>query len=196
MNYNKPSYDPAQQYAVWDGRFQPLHKGHIEFACAIVKNFNLPLAVMIIQSSESGYDDEYSKEVNKHHKLSRNPLTLWERRTMMNLALDEQGISDCVEVIGIPRPDLFWEIASSFYPPNRFICLSGKDSYEKKKEAFWASLGEKTKVVPIDGLTAISATKVKNSIKEEGDWQSLIPISCHEYFLSIEGPRRFREADL
>lgn len=186
----------SSECAVWDGRFQPLHKGHVEFARAIIDYFDLPLVIMVIQSSESSSDDNYSKEVDRHHRLARNPLTLWERRVMLKLAIEEQGLSSRVEIVGIPRPDLFWSIASLFYPPNRFMCLSGKDDYERRKKTFWASLGERTKVVPTDGLTTVSASQVKAAIKEGGDWKSLIPRACHSYFVDINGLQRFAQADL
>lgn len=188
--------DSHQQFAIWDGRFQPFHVGHLNFARKILEVTGLPLVIMIIQSSEAKLAGDYSKEVNRHHKLSRNPLTLWERRCIVKMALEEAGISDQVDVVGIPRPDLYWEIAKLFYPPKRFMCLSGKDDYERNKEIFWAALGEETRVIPYDPEYGISASEVKAAIKDDKDWEHFLPASCHEYFNAIEGPRRFKEADL
>ena len=188
--------DPNQLYAVWDGRFQPFHKGHLSVIRAILSQLGLPLVVMIIQSSEAPDAAGYSKEVNRHHKPDRNPLTAWERFIIISMALQAEGVIESVTLLGIPRPDLYWPLARSFYPPRRLICLTGKDAYEKSKEEFWCALGEATRTISILSVPSVSATDVKVAIRSGRGWEDLLPAACIEYFEAIDGPRRFREAEL
>lgn len=183
-------------HAVWDGRFQPPHRGHLAVIARILEQFDLPLVVLIIQSEEAASDDRYSQEVNRHHLAARNPLTLWERRRLLQLALADEVHGGRVEILGIPRPDLHWPLARSFYPARRFICLTGKDEYERRKATFWAGLGEETRLVDVSGIAAISATEVKEAIKCRGGWRDLLPTACLEYFEAIGGPARFAAAAL
>jgi nicotinic acid mononucleotide adenylyltransferase len=185
----------TKEVAVWDGRFQPPHVGHIEVIKAIISQFECQLAIMIIQSSED-IIDEYSKEVNKHHQLSRNPLTFWERYNLLDLAIKELPCEADIKLIGIPRPDLFWEIAKPMYPDQRFICLTDKDDYEKAKVAFWASLGESTRIVDISKIPKVSATEFKLALKQGHDWERFIPKASLDYFTEINGPQRFINATL
>ena len=187
--------DISVDTAVWDGRFQPFHIGHLEVMKAILEQFQCNLVVMIIQSSEGHYT-KYSEEVNKHHLLSRNPLTFWERYNLIKLALKEAKVLDRVDIVGIPRPDLYWDIASKFYPDKRFICLTGKDEYERKKEEFWNDLGEDTKTIDISRLPKISATGFKMALKEEKEWKKFLPKGTEEYFKEIEAPKRFINSDV
>jgi nicotinamide-nucleotide adenylyltransferase len=181
--------------AVWDGRFQPLHRGHVAVMEAIIAQFDTDLVVLIIQSSE-GMADTYGAEVNRHHKLSRNPLTFWERYRLIKLATRGLGCADRVSILGIPRPDLHWELARSFYPAPRFICLTGKDDYERQKALFWAQLGEETRTVDTAGIPRISATDVKTALKRGKGWEQWLPESTLAYFREIDGPARFKRADL
>ena len=188
--------DSTILYAVWDGRFQPFHVGHLAVIGAICSQFELPVVVMIIQSEEVDSQDAYVEEVNRHHRAARNPLTLWERYNLITMALREEDFGRKVAVLGIPRPDLHWTCARSFYPSRRFICLTGKDEYENSKAKFWERLGESTRIVDISGIPRISATKVKELCKIGRGWESCIPESCIEYFNSIDAPRRFADAPL
>jgi nicotinamide-nucleotide adenylyltransferase len=187
--------DRSNAHAVWDGRFQPLHRGHIKVMEAIVEQFDCDLVVMIIQSSE-GFVDSYSQEVNRHHRHARNPLTFWERYQLIRLALNPLSIASRVTILGIPRPDLYWEIARSFYPACRFICLTDKDDYEKSKATFWSQLGETTRIVDTSKIPRISATDVKHSLKSGHGWEKYMPEASVEYFKNIDGPARFQRADL
>jgi cytidyltransferase-like protein len=187
--------DMSRAIAVWDGRFQPLHIGHIGVIESIVEQFDTDLVVMIIQSSE-GMRDGYGEEVNVHHRHARNPLTFWERYQLLKLSLSQLSCAPRVNILGIPRPDLHWDIAQCFYPSPRFICLTDKDEYEKSKALFWSRLGEETRTIDTSAIPKISATAVKQSLKAGRGWETYLPQSTVEFFKAIDGPGRFRRAEL
>ena len=129
-----------------------------------------------------------------HHRPEKNPLTVWERVSLINQAIAHERFSFVSGVLAIPRPDLYWSIAKSFYPTERVICLSGKDDYERQKEAFWSSLGERTLVIDTNGLPKVSSTAVKQKMRDAEEWSELIPAGGRTYFNEINGYERFREA--
>jgi nicotinamide-nucleotide adenylyltransferase len=184
------------RFAVYDGRFQPFHIGHLAVVRSILSLFDCPVALMIIQSSTGQTSDDHAVRANVHHAPERNPLTLWERQQLINRVVAQENLSDRVTVVGIPRPDLFWAIARSFYPPNRFICVTDKDEYERSKAVFWARLGEECQVVPSAGLPHVSATLVKESIREGRSWQELLHPASIKYFEEIAGPERFARSNI
>ena len=184
-----------QPVAVWDGRFQPLHKGHVEVVLSILEQFPSDLALMIIDCS-TGLRENAEYESNSHHKVSRNPLSYWERSQMMKSALKEVGCSRRVTVTGMPRPDLHWDLAKRFYPEHGFICLTEKDEYERLKRASWQHLGEETRVIDTSSVSSISSTEVKRALKRGRGWRQLLPEDVVEYFIEIGGPRRFSHCDL
>lgn len=185
----------SYQNAVWDGRFQPLHRGHIAVIERIFTQFERDLTVMIIQSSE-GSRDEYGDEVNRHHQLSRNPLTYWERVRLLELSRARVPDGLKLRIQGIPRPDLYWDIAKPFYPPDRFLIVTGKDEYEQRKVHFWDRLGETTRLLDVSGIPKISATEVKTAIHTGQGWERFLPDGTLEFFREIGGPRRFAEANI
>lgn len=190
-----PRKTHMSEIAVWDGRFQPFHKGHMAVIEAIISQFHTHLVLMIIQSS-SGGTNEYQKHVSGHHDPKRNPLTFWERYNLIKLALDASDVKDHVTILGIPRPDLHWSTIEPLYPDKRFICLTQKDDYERKKAKFWAALGETTRIVDTSKIDKISATALKTAIKTDQDWRCFLPEACIDYFLEIDGIRRFKDANI
>lgn len=183
------------QNAVWDGRFQPVHRGHIAVVERAFTQFECDLTVMIIQSSE-GSKDEYGDEVNRHHQLSRNPLTYWERVRLLELSEPRVPAGLKLRIQGIPRPDLYWDLARPFYPPGRFLILTGKDEYEQRKVHFWNGLGETTRLLDTSGLPKFSATDLKKAIHAGEGWEQFLPEGALQFFREIDGPRRFAEADI
>jgi nicotinamide mononucleotide adenylyltransferase len=180
--------------AVYDGRFQPFHIGHLAFIERIHIETGLPVAVMVIHSTLSAEATGYSSIADQHHRPEKNPLTAWERVSLINQAITHAGFSFVSGILAIPRPDLHWPLARAFYPTERVICLSGKDDYERQKEVFWASLEEKTLVIDTDGLPKVSSTAVKQMMRNGEDWSHLIPEGGRAYFTQIDGYQRLRVA--
>jgi cytidyltransferase-like protein len=187
-------FDPEGCCAVWDGRFQPLHRGHVAVMERILDRFDAPLVVMVIQSSVVPGGDAYTREADRHHAAARNPLTLWERCQMLDAVVEAEGWRERVRVLGILRPDLFWPQIQPFYPPRRFMILTGKDDYERAKAGFWAGLGETCATLDCAGLPAISASEVKANLRAGTGIESWLHPATHDYFRRIDGIERFRAA--
>lgn len=188
--------DPDVCCAVWDGRFQPLHRGHVAVMGRVLEQCEAPLTVMVIQSSVAADGGAYTREVDRHHAAARNPLSLWERYQMLDAVIEAEGWRERVRVLGILRPDLFWPQVRAFYPPRRFMVLTGKDEYERSKAGFWAGLGETCVTIDGSGLPTISASEVKARLRSGVDIAPLLHPATLDYFRRIGGVERLRAAAL
>lgn len=183
------SPNPEQEYMVWAGRFQPFHSGHLSFLTKICRIGVEPVVVAVIASSNRNPVDAYSEEANAQHRSARNPLSVWERVTMIRLCLEAEGLSNRVVPMGIPRPDAHWDTVRSFYPPRRVLCFSDRNRFESMKVQHWRSMGEKVRVIESD--LDLSSTLFKETLRSGGDWLKFLPEPTHDYFQRIDGPGRF-----
>lgn len=181
-------------FAIYDGRFQPWHIGHMAFVERIHVETGLPVVIMVIHSTLSRTTEGYSSIADEHHRPKKNPLSVWERVTLIRSAVDHAKFDFVTDILAIPRPDLHWDLARGFYPADRVICLSGKDEYERRKEAFWAECGEQTRIISTEGLPKISATDIKRKMRLGEDWSDLIPLGAQDYLRAIDGLQRIAAA--
>ncbi|MGW0286070.1 hypothetical protein ACWDXT_23540 [Streptomyces sp. NPDC003236] len=179
--------------AVWAGRFQPFHMGHLQ-TLRRMASMRTPLVVAVIAADEAEGHGAYGRMAAAAGASSGNPLTVWERTEMINLALATEPWAQSVRTIGAPRPDLDWELTKTFYPRQRVIYLTDRDQFEAAKLHRYKSLGEKVVVVGVKDLPAMSATEVRRRIAAGEDWQSLMHPATIDYFREIGGPARFEGA--
>ncbi|MFF0824166.1 hypothetical protein ACFYUR_27645 [Micromonospora haikouensis] len=186
------SAELAQQvHAVWSGRFQPLHVGHL----AVLRHSLtvLPLPHVAVLTTYFGWraEGDYGAAADDAYAPARNPLTVWERFSLMRLALAGEGMADRVALIVAPRHDLDWPTVAQFYPPRRVICLTAKDAFEAAKETVWRSRGERVHVFAELGPHEVLTTStIRGEVAAGADWRAFLPAACHSYFAEIDGPRR------
>nr|MDT0663353.1 hypothetical protein [Micromonospora sp. DSM 115978] len=183
--------DAAGVHAVWTGRFQPVHIGHLTVLRHSVATLAMPHVAVLTAHFGWTSPGDYGERAAQAYTANRNPFTMWERVTLMRLALAGAGLSHQVAVMAAPRHDLDWPAVAQFYPPQRIICLTAKDDFESAKASLWRSRGEQLHIFaelgPADVLTT---TQIRARVAAGADWRQVIPESCHQYFAAIDGPRR------
>lgn len=158
------------------GRFQPLHKGHLHALQEIFRNEEqLYIAIGSAQAS-------FTKD---------NPFTTGERIMMLQSALEALNIP-CHRYLIIPIPDVnnfqLWVDHVKRYVPPFGIVYTGSDV---NRELF-----SKQKI-PVKMLSLYqkeyhSGSEVRRRIKEDGDWESLVPPSIIELIKQFDGVRRVK----
>ncbi|MEV4230500.1 hypothetical protein AB0J81_26085 [Streptomyces bobili] len=164
------------------GHFQTLKR---------MASLRYPLVVAVIAAEGREGQGAYGRMAAQAGAASSNPLTVWERTEMINLALASEPWARSVRTIGAPRPDLNWLLTTTFYPRPRVIYLTDRDQFEVAKLCRYRSLDEKVVVVGVTDLPAMSATEVRRRIAAGEDWQSLMHPATIDYFREIDGPARF-----
>ncbi len=140
--------------ALFVGRFQPLHIGHLKVIKWILKKYDK--VIIIIGSSQKSNTD-------------RNPFTVEERKEMIKRTLKIEGIKK-YEIIEIPDvyDDDTW--VKSILEKAKFDTVFTMNPWTKKCfEKFNIPVKEHPK------FGGISASRIRKRIREGKEWEHLVP---------------------
>jgi len=163
--------------ALYVGRFQPFHLGHLEAVKYILKNS--PEIIIVIGSAQ-------------HSHTLENPFTAGERATMIRLALNEAGIDPSRYFI-IPVTDLdihgIWvSHVISFVPSFNVVYTN-----EPLTKRLFIESGFEVKAIPFFKRNVCSATEIRRRMIRDENWTELIPKSVVEFIKEIDGIKRLQE---
>ncbi|RLI19151.1 nicotinamide-nucleotide adenylyltransferase [Candidatus Bathyarchaeota archaeon] len=163
--------------ALFVGRFQPFHKGHLEAVKMILKENDE--VIIVIGSSQ------YS------HNLE-NPFTAGERIVMIRKALEAEEI-DASRYWLIPVPDIhihmMWVSEVVGYTPKFQVVYSN----EPVTRRLFIEAGFKVKPIPFIKRKIYSATEIRKRMLEDKNWEALVPKAVAEYIREIDGVQRIKE---
>ncbi len=167
-------------YTLFCGRFQPFHNGHFDVVKRMISGEfgGAPILGVIINSTAAGAEKVSSETLalgDKRQSRSLNPFTLMERLSLIRNVLTDEVIQEELVLTAIPRPELYWELIESMFPGNRqWILATGKDEFEKAKERFFISRGDK--VVLLERLElGVSGTMLRSLWLGGSEFEQLVP---------------------
>ena len=155
------------------GRFQPFHLGHLKAIEWILERCE-KVTVVIGSSLESS--------------TQRNPFTLEERKEMIEKSLEKEGVAkEKYEIIWIP--DVFncdrW--VKSILGKAEFNVVFTRSLWVKHCfDLFEITVKEHPMFDPY------SARKIRRMMKEEEDWESLLPSGSNEAIKQIDIKKRLK----
>jgi len=159
------------------GRFQPLHRGHLEAIKDLMKKVDE--LVIVIGSSQ------YS------HTLE-NPFTAGERVKMVRLALAETGI-DAGRCYIIPVADVnvhnIWVAHVVAHTPRFDVVFTN----EPLTRRLFIDAGFKVKPIKFHDRGRCSATNIRERMLKGKSWEALVPKSVAKFIKQINGAERLRE---
>jgi len=163
--------------ALFVGRFQPFHLGHLHATKYILKRADeLVIAVGSAQYS---------------HTLE-NPFTAGERVTMIRLALNEAKIDPAAYCI-IPVPDVnvhkVWVAHVSSYTPSFDMVFTN----EPLTSRLFKEAGFKVEGIPFFDRDIYSATEIRRRILANENWIQLVQKAVARFIMEIHGPERIME---
>ncbi|MCX6664678.1 MAG: nicotinamide-nucleotide adenylyltransferase [Euryarchaeota archaeon] len=162
--------------ALYIGRFQPFHYGHLQVIKYVAKTYD----EIIIGIGSSQY-----------HGSSENPFSAEERKTMIEQSLGAEGIKNfrVVLISDIHNPpkwvDHVLTIVSDFD-----VVLSNNDF---TKELF-SEKGYLVKETPFFKRTHYSGVEIRRRMNQDEDWGSLVPKSVVKIIDGIHGVQRVKKA--
>lgn len=163
--------------ALYPGRFQPFHLGHLEAVKYILSEVS-EVIIMIGSAMQS-------------HTL-RDPFTSGERITMIRLALTEAGISPDKYYV-VPVPDLeihgIWVSHVCSLVPKFDIVYSN----EPLTRRLFIEAGFTVKSIPFYKRAHCSAAEIRDRMLKGVSWESLLPKSVVKYIKEIKGVERLRD---
>jgi len=161
--------------AVFIGRFQPFHKGHLEAVKWILKDYGR--VIIVIGSVKESLTD-------------KNPFTFYEREEMIEKTFLKSGIKN-YEIFGVPDMpnDAEWakkvlEIVK--FDKNEAVLFSENEWTRKSFE----EIGVKILNHPFF-FDELHAMEIRKKINEGGDWKNLVPKEVFDYLKAIKVEDRF-----
>lgn len=163
--------------AVFVGRFQPFHKGHMKAVKDILEKIDE--LVIVVGSSQ------YSHTVD-------NPFTTGERITMIRRAMEEHGISPSKYWI-VPVPDMhihmLWVAQVMGYTP-KFDTVYTNEPLTRR---LFIETGYNVEPVSFHKRETYSSTEIRERMLRGKDWEELIPESVAEFIREIGGVERLKD---
>ena len=162
-----------KDYALFVGRFQPFHNGHLFVAREIVSKGYHPLIAI-----GSAYESH----------TYQNPFTAGERFAMIDLSLEDEGIERRI----IPVPDInrygVWvSHVENLVPPFDVVFANSPLIQELFKEKGYHV--ESTKLYLREHC---SGTEIRRKMAEGEAWKEFVPAKVYEYITKIDGEKRVR----
>ena len=163
--------------ALFVGRFQPFHFGHLHAVKTILKNYEE--LVLVVGSAQMS------------HELD-NPFTAGERIEMIRSALKAVEIPSERYMI-IPIPDApahrVWVSQVESQTP-RFDIVFSNQSLTRR---LLIEAGYPVKHIKMYQRGKYEATEIRRRILEGEDWSDLVPPEVHKMVLEIDGENRIRD---
>ena len=170
------------QSALFVGRFQPFHKGHLDIVKEILKENER--IIIVIGSSEKNF-------------LPKNPLTAGERFQLIDEALKEAKISPkkyCIIPVRNVNNYALWVNHINIHVPPYTKLYTGskivKACYEGKYKGKDKKFGPK--IIQVKREMPISATLVRESIVTNGKWKELVPPAVAKLLKKLDIPNRLK----
>jgi nicotinamide-nucleotide adenylyltransferase len=163
--------------ALYVGRFQPFHLGHLEAVRHILRNAD-EIIIVVGSAQES-------------HTLD-NPFTAGERAYMIRIALNEAGIDPAKYYI-IPVIDLdvhgIWVSHVCSYVPRFDVVYSN----EPLTRRLFIESGFKVESIPFFKRNICSATEIRRRMLAGASWEELLPKSVVNFIKEIKGIERLKD---
>jgi len=163
--------------ALYVGRFQPFHLGHLKAIKDIVGKAEE--LVVAIGSAQCGFD-------------SLNPFTGGERLTMIRLALNEAKV-DPARYLIVPIPDLHRPIVWVSWVVSLVGYFDVVFSNEPVTVRVFKEKGYRVKFVPPYRQELYSGSEIRRRIREGEEWRKLVPKSVASYIESLDGVARIKD---
>lgn len=170
------------------GRFQMLHKGHMEYLLAGMNRCErLIIGICNPDSTLMKYD-----AANPHRATaSANPLTYFERYEMIKGALLESGAGS-FDIV--PFPINYPELIHNYTPIEAKYYVTIYDQWGEKKKRLLEELGCDVDVMwtRTDNERFTSGTEVRQKIINGEEWSDLVPPFVYRYTIEHEIDKRLR----
>jgi nicotinamide-nucleotide adenylyltransferase len=163
--------------ALFVGRFQPFHFGHLH-AVKIILEESEEL-VIVVGSAQMSHEPD-------------NPFTAGERIEMIRQALDAAGIAPArymlIPITDAPAHRVWVSQVESQTPMFDVVYTNQPLTRRLLVEA-----GYDVRGIELHKRGQYEATEIRRRILAGEDWRALVPAEVHKYLLEIDGEGRIRD---
>ena len=161
--------------ALFIGRFQPFHMGHLK----IIKNLSKDFKEVIIGIGSSQYG----------HTLE-NPFTAEERKLMIEKSLEKVGVKN-YRIILIPdihNPPRWVDHVLSII--SDFDIIISNSSITK---GLFSEKGYNVKETPLYNKDEYSGKEIRRRMIQSKHWEKFVPLEVFNVIVDIDGVKRLKE---
>lgn len=163
--------------ALFVGRFQPFHNGHLHAITKILEEADELL--IVVGSAQMSHEPD-------------NPFTAGERLEMIRYALDAAGV-ETKRYMLIPIPDApahrVWVSQVESQTPRFDVVYTNQPLTRRLlKEA-----GYDVRGIDLHKREKFEAAEIRRRILEGEDWKDLVPSEVYSYVKDIDGEGRIRD---
>lgn len=176
------------RYGMVHGRFQPFHRGHLQYTVAAVSQCDHLLIGITNPDPSLILPEETDAE---RHRPEANPFTFFERQWMIRAALTEVGIAlDRVSLVPFPihHPDR-WRF---YCPLDTVQFLRVFSAWGREKLQRFQAEGYRVEVLDVGAVKEISGAEVRRRLREGQKWEELLPPAVAEVLREIGAVERMR----
>ena len=158
--------------ALFIGRFQPFHKGHLE----IIRKISAEYQNIIIGIGSSQYQNTLE-----------NPFSESERKEMIIESLKEEGIKNykIVLIPDIHNPPKWVEHVNSIISDYSIVITNSPTT-----KKLFTKKGYKVKNTPIYNRKELSGYIIRKKMINEESWEELLPLPVIKIIKEIKGQER------
>lgn len=158
--------------ALYIGRFQPFHKGHLKIIEEISKKYK----TIIIGIGSSQYS---------HTK--KNPFSKEERKRMINGSLKENNIKnfDIIEIPDIHNPQKWVNHVESIFSDIDVVITNNR-----LNQTLFKQKGYNVKTTKSYKRSKFSGKEIRRRIRNHEKWEHLVPKSAKNIINEIDGEKR------
>lgn len=179
---------------VWLGRFQPVHKGHLDFLRAAGEHCER-IFVFAVGSSLPKDEGINADVMDRSHDITRNPYGLAERFRWLTMAVEELGSLRCRIFCSMgPRIDYDPDFYRMALPQDRVFLVSDRDAEEDRKRVLLEMAGETCLTVKGKQWSRISSTLVRQALanSDRRALRDMLPKSICNEFIDKKAGINFR----
>lgn len=179
------------ELGVIHGRFHVLHNDHLKYLMA--GKAKCRHLVIGITNPDPTLTKEDSADPNRSSSIA-NPLTYFERYTMVRAALEESD-ENPTDFSIVPFPINFPNLYTYYVPLQATFFLTIYDDWGRRKLEHFQSLGLKTEVLweRLPSQKGLSASDIRLRIVRDEPWEHLIPPSTRDLIALWDIPARLHK---
>jgi nicotinamide-nucleotide adenylyltransferase len=163
--------------ALFVGRFQPFHYGHLHAVEAILKEADE--LIIVVGSAQMSHEPD-------------NPFTAGERLEMIKYALDAAGIDRDLYML-IPIPDApahrVWVSQVESQTPIFDVVYTNQPLTRR----LLIEAGYEVREIKLYEREKFEASEIRHRILRNENWEDLVPPEVYEFVKGMEGEERIRD---
>lgn len=165
-----------EKFGIAFGRFQPFHKGHLEYIK--LAKLNCDILIIGITNPDPIHIKVVDVDQNRSSKSS-NPFTYFERMMMVKLALLENKLKPSEFEI-VPFPINFPELLKYYIPAEAVVNVALLEEWGHTKIELLKSAGLEVNIVDLKKKFTTS-TLIREKIRLKEPYEDLVPDAVWNY---------------